>query len=225
MAMLSEGRLPSASTDESFQETNQEEIELHGDDPMAMIVLLRYLYDLPYDDLTKDPKTSLHSLAQAYVVADKYQAVRLRDEIHHQIEKHDQCRDLTDHDDFFNALDVIVTGTTPQVVGAHATMIDVCVTHINSLSSQAAFSSFLQEHGEVGAEIINHNNLSLTLQGDWYCDCDARVEALPRCYWCFQSFPNHYLRDYHNEEKWTCPHCGQIAPPYCMMCEADVKWT
>lgn len=50
------------------------EIELKEDDANAMVALLRYLYDLPYDEAFGDQRQLLQPYAEAYVVAEKYQA-------------------------------------------------------------------------------------------------------------------------------------------------------
>lgn len=222
--------IPELGLTKTWQESDQKGIQLHDDDPSAMILLLRYIYDLPYDDVIKDEATSMSFLAKVYVAADKYQIESLKIETHYQIRKHKLCKDMTDIDDFLNALETIATGTAPQGDGARKTMINICIKWIAHLRREASFLELCREHDDVGADIIAHDNLGPMTEGMWYCHGVPHAGAEPRCVLCTEWFSDSYIRSHRHLREWTCNSCEHTSPPLCTRCEdfsgayADVEW-
>jgi len=188
------------------------------------------MYDLPCDDSLNEWKVSLESLAMIYVTADKYQVKSLTEKVHRKIQRHDNCKSLSETQDFFNALEVIITGTTPEDKHARATMINACVNHITTLQKSPEFSAVLRKHGDIGAEILQHSRLPLMLEGTWYCGDDLpHSEAVPTCRRCNRPFPGSYVRSHRHLKTWTCPKCQNKEQAVCMDCGAEdrcrfVKW-
>lgn len=97
------------------------EIELKEDDANAMVALLRYLYDLPYEEAFGDQSKFLQPYAETYVVAEKYQVrglkIAISEQLRHMIHSERDLRkeywdrENEDVDEFIEALETIVTGT------------------------------------------------------------------------------------------------------------------
>lgn len=161
-----------------------------------MMLLLRDIYNLPYVDLIEDEGTSISFLAKVYVAADKYQIERVKLETHYQIRKHKQCKEMTDIEDFLNALETTSTGTAPQSDGARKTMINVCIKWIARLRRGESFLELLRNHGDVGAEIVAHDNLGFMAQGMWYCHSFPHASVEPQCVLCHNFFLDPYMRSH-----------------------------
>lgn len=186
------------------------------------------MYDLPCSDALNEQDVSLESLATIYVTADKYQVESLKEKVHNKIQRHKTCRNLTNVEDFLDALEVIITGTTLEDKHARTTMISACVKHIKDLKQSPDFSALLRNHGDVGAEIIHHDRLPLMLEGSWYCGIQ-HAEAVPTCRKCRESYPESYVRSHRHLKTWKCPNCLNKERPVCMECGGDgrcsyVKW-
>jgi hypothetical protein len=185
-----------------------------------MMVLLRYIYDLPQDFLEEE-RIPLNFLANVYVAADKYLVDGLKEEIHQLIKKHERVVwILFLSDDFMHALKTIFTETTPKDK-IRATMINACVKHILFLRRQATFTNFLQEHADVATEIIAHKNLDTMLDGAWMCDGLIHAEAVPACSSCRIPFLKSYVRSHRDQRPWTCRVCRRQGNPTCWECEPE----
>lgn len=186
------------------------------------------MYDLPCNDALDEHKVSLDFLAMIYVTADKYQVKSLQEKLHHKIQRHKNCEYLINIEDFLDALEVIITGTTPDDKHARAAMIDSCVKNINLLKQKPGFSALLRDHGDIGAEIIHHNRLPLMLEGSWYCGI-KHAEAVPTCRKCRIAYPESYVRSHRHLKTWKCPNCPNKERPVCFDCGGEgrcsyVKW-
>jgi len=188
------------------------------------------MYDLPCDDALNEWKVSLESLAMIYVTADKYQVKSLKEKVHRKIQKHENCKLLSESQDFFDALEVIITGTTPGDEFARATMINACVKHINKLQKSPDFTALPRKHGDIGAEILQHSRLPLALEGTWICgEYRCHPEAVPSCRKCEHDYPHAYVRSHRHLKGWTCPNCLNVGQPVCWECGGKgkceyVKW-
>jgi hypothetical protein len=63
------------------------EVELHEDDPDAMMAMLRHIYGLPYDELPRGGIYLLSQHASTFVVAEKYQISGLQSDVCDKIER------------------------------------------------------------------------------------------------------------------------------------------
>lgn len=188
------------------------------------------MYDLPCNDALND-QVSLEYLSMIYVTADKYQVESLKEKVSDKIESHKNRQNLTDVEDFLNALEVVTTGTTPEDKNARTAMIDACVKHIDLLRQKPGFSALLREHGDIGAEIIYHDRLASMIEGTWICDDKyEHADAVPTCFRCSRPFPESYVRSHRHLKTWVCPSCDKKDYPVCMVCGGgpkncrNVKW-
>lgn len=187
------------------------------------------MYDLPCTDALSG-YTSLKSLAMIYVTADKYQVKRLKEKVYRKIQRHENCEYLLNIEDFLDALEVIITGTTPDDKNARATMINCCVNSINLLKRKPGFSALLRDHGDLGAEILHHKRLPLMLEGCWNCGSGTpHAEAVPSCRKCDTPYPESYVRSHRHLKAWKCPSCQNAEQPVCLECGGAgrckyVKW-
>lgn len=190
------------------------------------------MYDLPCNDALDEWLVSLKSLAMIYVTADKYQVMSLKEKVHRKMQGHANCKRLSETQDFLEALEVIITGTTPEDKSARTTMVNACVKHIAMLQKSSRFSALLRKHGDIGAEILQHDRLPLMLEGTWECfewDEHHDDEVVPSCRRCARSYPAAYVRSHRHLKAWTCPNCLKKEQPVCWECESQgicsyVKW-
>ena len=173
------------------------------------------MYDLPCNDALNECKVSLESLAMIYVAADKYLVTSLKEKVYRKIQRHRNCQNLTDVEDFVKALEVIITGTTPNDNDARTAMVDACVKHIDLLRQKPGFSAMLRKYGDIGAEIIYHNRLAPMIEGTWFCGVTEHAEAVPSCSKCSRPFPESYVRGHRHLKTWVCPTCDQRGYPVC----------
>jgi len=61
-----------------LKESGLKEVELHEDDPEAVLAMLRHIYGLTYDEQTPGGCCLLSQHASVFVVAEKYQISGLR---------------------------------------------------------------------------------------------------------------------------------------------------
>jgi hypothetical protein len=141
-----------------------------------------------------------------YVTADKYQVMSLQKMVHHEIRERSEYLDW-EPEDFLEAFEIIIIGTTPGDKLARVTMINACVKHINLLQQKPLFSALLEEHGYIGAIILYHKRLPLMLEGTWYCGESEHADAVPSCRKCQKSFPASFVRSQRHLKAWECPTC------------------
>jgi hypothetical protein len=187
-----------------------------------MVELLRYVYDLPYDVTFDDQDTQLKPLTMVYVVADKYQVDGLKREVSKRmksiIESHLDVRD------FVNALRTIATGTTPYDTCARKMMVDVCITNLHHLHRKTEFISRLREHADLGADMIEHQNLPQAFPENWVCNGTCNGSSVPRCSYCLKPFDEEFALKNRYRETWYCEECGNNFEPICDKCEEIVVW-
>jgi hypothetical protein len=136
-----------------------------------MVALLRYMYNIPYDDGFEELR--LKPYAMAYVVADKYQVRGLKLAICDRMKRiAGPSMDLGAKDsessirDFLDALAVVVTGTTTHDKLARNVMVEACTLNLQFLHRKPALLSLLRTSADLGAEIIGHPDLECGLPGD-----------------------------------------------------------
>lgn len=196
-----------------------------------MMVSLRYLYTLPYATVdSKDARqASLHPHALVYVVAEKYQITRLRDEAYKNMESIVGFRGVDDYSfvDFPAALRTIFTATLPTNK-ARALMVQVYIAELPRLRENDDFESLLLSLPDLGVETIKHSHLV----GDWLCTAGPDCEGLPSCFSCVaateectEPLEPSFTRKHRDQEKWLCPSCGDLIIPRCSMCEGIIKWS
>lgn len=208
------------------------EVELHDDDPAAMLGLLRHLYDLPYNTSpqTDDGKRwdSLVPHAEMFVVAEKYQMESLQNEICGNMGLRLDCNihegQFSDVDDFVKALREIISHTSDNN-RARTLMVRTCVMNLRELQDVSAFISLLREFGSLGADIIGHEDLECGLAGAWMCDKDCGEDDTPVCSTCGKYFSVERAWASRHNELWWCYHCCEEKGPVCRNCNVKVEWT
>jgi hypothetical protein len=199
---------------------------------MAMMVLLRYLYGIPYP--TTDPsdedfsQASLQDHAQVFVVAEKYQISKLR---------RDYTLDFDDFacEDFALSLRAILAGTTLENT-ARKLMMKVCIAELRHLRFNDAFLALLPESPELAVEIIKHPYLELEHPGKWHCYGWDRFEGdsggVPMCGLCgyndefaeARPFEKSFAWQRRKQDIWSCPYCLQDVQPLCSACHYQISW-
>jgi hypothetical protein len=196
-----------------------------------MVVLLRYLYALPYTAVhPKDVKKScLQTHVLVYVVAEKYQVSRLQNEAYSNIKTIAGPIGVTDYSfkDFSVTLRTVFTATTPNNK-VRALIMQACIAKLQKLSEDESFVSLLLELPDLGVGIIKHTDLT----GDWLCADGHKCGGLPTCSTCaekqtgfIEPFEQPFSQNYRSQEEWPCPSCGSLAAPTCSDCGGDIKWS
>jgi hypothetical protein len=197
-----------------------------------MVALLRYIYDLPYDD---DFELRLKPYAMVYVVADKYQVNGLKLAVSDEMKRIAVClhpsqlSSLTlDEDvaisDFLDALRIVVTCTTTHDQLARRFMVEACIANLQAWHSEPALLSLLRESADLGAEIIGHPNIACAFPGDWVCGGGCKARCTPLCMGCEKVFEDDYARRNHETARWICEFCQYTGRPVCSECSQTVEW-
>lgn len=212
------------------QESASKEVELHEDDPNAMIVLLRYLYGISYPT-----KASLQDHAQVFVVAEKYQISRLREEAFDEMESSLEDSELSctfDYEGFVLALRTIFTATTPNNTARNLVM-SVCITDLNNMRNHDAFTTLLAAVPELAVEIVKHPDLKWDSPGKWICDGfqdHGDCGGVPMCRLCGSDvhgprpFEQSFSWRHRSQYLWLCPDCSVEMPPCCSICNSGIHW-
>jgi hypothetical protein len=200
-----------------------------------MMVLLRYLYGLPYIQYTDDEfdEFCLQSRAQVYVVAKKYQISRLRSEAYTNME-HILGPLETKSYGFVNfpaALKTIFTVTTPESE-ARVLIMQACIAGLHILREDDGFVSLLLELPDLGVEIIKHLDLQCKPRRKWSCKgCRGESRGVPSCAYCVsiggetpRPFEEFYSMKQRSQTEWTCPNCLTVAPPCCSSRCFPMSW-
>jgi hypothetical protein len=195
-----------------------------------MMMLLRYLYALPYT--TVDPEdvkeACLQPHALVYIVAEKYQIRRLRDEAYTNMEiiVGSLNRDDYSFGDFSLALRTILSATMPDS-DARVLMMQVCIGMLPMLRKDEGFLSLLADLPDLAVDIIKH----IDLAGDWQCDKGQKCGGLPACAnpvdpkpLCTEPFERSFSLKYRGQPKWPCPTCRAVAIPVCSNCGGSIEW-
>jgi hypothetical protein len=215
-----------------------------------MIVMLGYLYGIDYeniwDDHIRDPCLVFH--AGVYVVAEKYQIPKLKEEAYENFLRilgpkprwnEYGKRPLREYNfiDFPVALHMIHAGTKPgskvRPLKMHA-----CTASLDKLEAIPNFWTLLNELPDLAVGIIKHPSLA----GDWDCDGEKytvwgprECEGVPACPNCGiddgahfadprEPYEQSFSHKHRHEKEWKCPDCGETASPKCSMCEEDIRW-
>lgn len=198
-----------------------------------MMALFRYVYDISYDNLIDYWVLQFH--AKVYVVAEKYQIKGLHEKATDKMKEilwnatnwSLLVTEENDATDFLATVKIILTQTPTQNNMLRAALVEFAVSHINDLNQLPAFSELLKEHGDFGAEMFAHEQLSLNLEGTWLCNGGEDRRAVPRCPKCEKAFLISKLREYRGERLWLCSFCGQRVSPVCSRHSGmpqQVKW-
>jgi hypothetical protein len=145
----------------SNQESDSKEVELCGDDPEAMMALLRHLYGLPYpmDTAEWHDGKSFVPHALVYTTAGKYMINKLQTEASLTMStivsnsRHDAV-DSVESSDLLDALRVIVAGTPVSDTGGREVLLAYCVSVMRRLAQNAKFMAAVAETPALGAELI-----------------------------------------------------------------------
>ena len=136
------------------QEAAIKEVTFHDDKPGAVLAMLRFLYDLPYEaDETHwhDGKTMLPH-AEVYTVAEKYELEHLKAEVHKNMVKLIQFSG--DKPDLIETIREIIDRTPDTDTMARKLLIDHCVQALPELIQKEGFVVLLEENTALGATVI-----------------------------------------------------------------------
>ena len=196
-----------------------------------MMVLLRYIYQLPYLAIQpKDVKKSslqLHTLV--YVAAEKYQVSDLRKEAYANIKTILGPTGVNDYDfaDFTVTLRSIFTAT-PHDSPFRVLIMQACIAKLQKLNEDPNFVSLVLEAPDLAVAIIGHTDLT----GDWLCADGHKCGGLPACTKCANvksgivvPFEQSLLQTHRGLKKWTCPVCRSFAIPTCSDCGGAIEWS
>jgi hypothetical protein len=141
-----------------LQESGSKEVELHEDDPEAMMSMLRHIYGLPYDELAYGTSCLLSQHASTFVVAEKYQILGLQSDICSNIQSM-----LDSHiyplEDFLKAARTVFTLTTSNSI-ARVPMARECTTRLQELRERDDFVSLLRKLPDLSLESSRTPTLS-----------------------------------------------------------------
>ena len=196
-----------------------------------MVALLRFMYDLPFDELFKD-RSILLPYAKVYIVADKYQVYGLKSAASDKMQCH-----ITkgmgsiyhlykpDIDDFLVAIETIATNTTPDDKLARKVMVEACAICLRDLHQIPEFLSILRGSADLGAAIIGHEDLDASLGGSWISEANSCLHSISlSCNICEYEFEAKFIRRNRRSDRWTCPQCSNDHVPTCFNCSAVVTW-
>jgi hypothetical protein len=136
-------------------------ITLHGDEPFAVLAILRFLYGLPYEAEEAhwhDGKTMLPH-AKVYTLAEKYELENLKAQVHRNMAKLIQFSG--DKPDLIETVREIITKSPDTDTMARKLLIDHCVEFLSGLSQNADFVALLEECGALGAAVITSQQAEL----------------------------------------------------------------
>ena len=162
-----------------LQESGSKEVELHEDDPDAMMAMLRHIYGLRYDELPRGGTYLLSQHASTFVVAEKYQILGLQSDICSNIQSM-----LDSHiyplEDFLKAARTVFTLTTSNSI-ARVPMARECTTRLQELRERDDFVSLLRELPDLSLDIIKNSDFECAFPGDWVCEFTSDCRGMPSC--------------------------------------------
>lgn len=194
-----------------------------------MVALLRYIYDLPYDEALENRDTHLQPHALVAVVAGKYHIEALQQDVCRKMQViisrmklEDQSLDY-DLCDFEKTLRLAITstGTNSRV---RKLMVETCVLNIHLLRARAEFCSLLREFADFGADIVGHSYLDSAFGPHWSCGGELKCMGVPECCKCEYQFPKDYMIEHREKRSWKCESCQKTNPPICSDCESSFGW-
>lgn len=197
-----------------------------------MVALLRFMYDLPFDD-EFDKRCNLQAYAKVYIAADKYQVQGLKrsitDKMKHSIGKKTTSRSFLytvggNVEDFLAALRTIIIGTTTHDVLAREAMVEGCVANLRYLHNRPELLSLLRQSADLGAAIVGHQDLEYGTGGAWarYHECNHIFDLA--CPGCNINMGEEFARRNRSGHAWNCPQCGVKILPTCMFCRQPITW-
>lgn len=220
------------------QESASKEIELKEDDSGAMLALLRFLYDLPYNaEANSKWVSSLQPHASVYVVADKYQLDSLKEAVANNMQKiltsktytnnlgHLRwCDSFKNAGDFFGTLNTILEVTTTQDTQAREVLICFIIHNINFFRKQDKLLSLFKDYPELAVQLISDPDLEVEAEGTWMCVEDSCVSSVPGCTKCNLVFEPQFLRRHRYDEQWQCLVCKVVDQASCVECKSKISW-
>jgi len=188
-----------------------------------MEALSGYIYGSSYHHLWEDTDNKLQFLAQLYVAGEKYMVKGLNADVAMYMNSHiwyDASFYFSyppdpDTKDLLDAAQIIMAGTPSNDVVGRRVLVRFCAAHIHELRQMPEFVELLKEYAELGASILQVENLDLMLQGCWHCNAEEDRRAVPRCRKCDEIFPASYMREHRTEELWDCSFCQEKVQPVC----------
>jgi hypothetical protein len=210
-------------------------VELHEDDPDAVMAMLRHIYGLTYDEHTPGGCCLLSQHASVFVVAEKYQIPGLQS---------DACRKiqnlLNSHiypiEDFLKAIRTIFSSTVPDSI-ARAPIALECTVRLQELRERDDFLSLLRDLPDLSMDIIRDPDLECAFPGDWVCEFASDCRGVPYCPHlvelgesgvssdCGHRFDKSFSWKHRDEKRWKCPSCDGMVEPVCHYCNGRLKWS
>lgn len=147
----------------SMKESEAKAIQLHDDDPEAIVALLRYLYGVPYaaEQAKSSNASTLFPHALVYMTAEKYQVKALQTESCDVmsnvlgLEKYKEQHTI-DRTDLLAALRTVLAGTPSSDTRARKLLVNHCVQHLRQHFKSGNFKELVAKLPELGAELIVH---------------------------------------------------------------------
>jgi hypothetical protein len=143
------------------------QFQLNEDNPEAVMVVLRRMYDIPYDQVVNQDFRLLQHHALVLVLAGKYRHQVL------EVEAGEIMRTMINSyactlQDFTQSLRIVFAAATRSTT-VTACLVTACVANLRLLKRNAGFLSLLQEFPELGFEILRHQDLEdiLPEAGEW----------------------------------------------------------
>lgn len=193
-----------------------------------MVALLRYMYDLPFHTNGSEKwPTKMSSCTELYVTAGKYLIKELQHDVCRHM-KNSSCfrpgrKVILDVADFVQALRQIMTCTVGDNC-ARRSMVSSCTTNLKLLRKEKEFVSLLRDFGDLGADIIEHEELECAILGSWTCSNSCTDEVEPVCPQCSEPFMTDDAWCRRDDESWWCYMCRKSTHPVCANCDRDVSW-
>lgn len=211
-------------------------MELHEDDPEAMMALLAHIYGHPYAYPEGDDP--LQKLALLSIAADKYQLDELQGILYGKLESKIQSQ-FFDPEDFFNAIRTIFTSTA-QNSRARRPIISGCASYLEEFQQDRDFVALLKDFPDLSIGILTSHELASAFPGDWACESGFSGEymlcdGVPTCSYekkepgkeptaCGYQFTRLVAWRHHNIINWLCPSCGNTTYPKCSGCHMRGAW-
>lgn len=211
-----------------MQESGSKEVKLREDDPLAIVSLLRYIYDLPYQiNGSERWPVSLESRAELYVTAEKYLVKGLQSEIRRdmaaEFDSYHMSSILLHVTDFVQAFRTII-GRTSRENDVRELMLKTCVMNLRYLQREEVFLLLLKDFAELGAAIIGYKDLECALLGSWMCSKKCDNEELLVCSDCSKPFAKELAWTSRHKKTWYCGHCELYMVPECKACDSKLIW-
>jgi len=133
------------------------QLQLSEDNPEAVMVVLRRMYDIPYDQVVNQDFRLLQHHALVLVLAGKFQHQVL------EVEAGEIMRTMINShactlQEFIQSLRIAFAAAT-RSTAATACLVTACVANLRPLKRNPGFLSLLRKFPELGLEILRHQDL------------------------------------------------------------------